>query len=71
LLSQRNVPALAAGQSSTGTTNMPLFVVDAMGHHAIAPGTYFLIACADVTQVVGETSETNNCTASASFTVTP
>lgn len=72
LLSQRNVPAIPASGSSTGMTTMPLFVADAMGHHAIAPGTYFIIACADVTQLVGETSETNNCTASAaSFTVTP
>jgi cysteine-rich repeat protein len=71
-LSQRSVPAIPGSGSSTGVTTMPLFVVDSMGHHAIAPGTYFIIACADVTQLVGEVNETNNCTAStASFTVTP
>lgn len=69
---QRNVPSLNGGGSSTGTTNLVLFVVDSMGYHPIAPGTYYIIACADQTQVVGETSETNNCTASATtFTVTP
>lgn len=71
-LPQRNVPSLAASASSTGTTTLVMYVADAMGHHVIAPGTYYIIACADQTQAVGETSETNNCTASATtFTVTP
>ena len=71
-ISHRDVPALAGGQSSTGTTTIPLFVVDAMGHHAIGPGTYYIIACADQRQLIDETNENNNCTASAAtFTVTP
>ncbi len=69
---QRSVPALAAGASSTGTTTLRLCVVDGAGLHPIAPGSYFMIACADQTGAVLEVNENNNCTASAmTFTVTP
>lgn len=70
-LSRRNIPSLAGGDSSTGSTTMPLCVLDSAGYHPVAPGTYFILACADRNQTVSEASETNNCTASATtFTVT-
>ncbi len=68
---QRSVPAIAANGSSTGTTALESCVVDSTGFHPVAPGTYFMIACADQTGAVGESNEKNNCAASGSFTVTP
>jgi len=64
LTGSRSVPALAAGTTSTGTTSIRV--------PANTPaGTYFLIACADQTNVVPESSDQNNCrAASASVKVT-
>jgi len=52
-----SIPALAAGAQSAGprTVKVP---------KSVAKGTYFLLACADDTKVVGEVSEANNCLAS-------
>jgi len=54
----RSVPALAAGASSSGaaTVTIPLNT---------APGSYYLIACADQYNYVKETDETNNCVATS------
>jgi subtilase family serine protease len=58
LTGTRGVPSLAAGGTSTGsrTVTIPL---------ATAIGTYYLIACTDDLLKVRESSETNNCMASA------
>lgn len=69
---QRNVPALASGASSMGTTNVALCYRDGAVTRQVPAGTWFVIACADDNHTVSETSETNNCTASAtSFSITP
>jgi cysteine-rich repeat protein len=68
---QRSVPGLAGGASNAGTTNVTLCYRDGSGTHPVAPGTYFMIVCADDTNKVFEVNETNNCTATTSFTVTP
>ena len=51
--SSRDVPPLAAGISSSGSTTM---VIPA----ATAPGTYYIVAKADADGTLPETSETNN-----------
>jgi subtilase family serine protease len=59
------VPILAAGAQHSKTRNetIPL---------STAPGTYFLIACADDRFVVAESNEGNNCrTSTTQITVTP
>lgn len=59
------VPILAAGASHTKTRNV---VVPA----STAPGTYFLIACADDRLVLTETNEANNCrTSVTTILITP
>jgi hypothetical protein len=58
LTGTRAVPALAAGNSSTGTVTVTV-------PGATAPNTYFLLACADDLGVVTESAEGNNCIASA------
>lgn len=58
-LAFRNVPGLASGSSSTGNTSLTLPVN--------TKGTYYIIACADTTNAVSESDETNNCAASNSF----
>ena len=58
LVGVRDLPVILPGNSSTGTRT-----VQAMG---VAPGTYFLLACADDTQLLVEHDETNNCRASTS-----
>jgi subtilisin family serine protease len=62
----QKIPALAAGASKTKTRMVTI-------KGSTAPGTYFLIACADDTNVVSEgPAEANNCRASAGqITVTP
>jgi subtilase family serine protease len=55
LLGSRAVPALAPNQSSSGAT---ILTIPA----GTAPGTHWLIARADATGAVAETSETNNTT---------
>jgi hypothetical protein len=59
----RAVPALAAGAQSTGTVSVKV-------PNSMALGTYFLLACADETHVVAETSDANNCVASTTTKVT-
>jgi hypothetical protein len=60
LVGSRAVPTLAAGVSNAGP-------VISLTIPSTAPsGTYFVLACADDTVVVVETSESNNCKASAS-----
>lgn len=59
LASTRAVPALGAGESSTGATTLTIPATT-------AAGKYYLLACADDTALVAESSESNNCKASAS-----
>jgi subtilase family serine protease len=54
LTGTRPVPALAAGGNSTGTVTVRIPLI-------VAPGAYYLGACADATNVVAESSETDNC----------
>jgi subtilase family serine protease len=53
LLGSRNVPSLAAGSSSTGSTNVTI-------PEGTVSGNWYIIAKADGEEVVPETSETNN-----------
>jgi subtilase family serine protease len=55
----RSVGALQAGAISTGTTSVKI-------PGGIPLGSYYLIACADDTFLVSESSESNNCRTSAS-----
>ena len=65
LTGDRSVPDLLAGESSTGTVTVTI-------PGALAPGTYFLGACADDLRAVTESNETNNCRRSATtITVSP
>jgi subtilase family serine protease len=57
LTGTRAVPGLASGQSSTGSKTVTI-------QTSTAPGTYYLLACADDTLLVPESDETNNCIAS-------
>lgn len=57
LLSNRSVPKLAAGASSTGSKTVTIPTI-------IPLGSYYLLACADDAKKVNESSETNNCIAS-------
>jgi serine protease len=54
----RNVGALAPGASSSGTTRVTIPAGTAMG-------TYYVLVCADDTELETETDEANNCLASA------
>ena len=54
----RSVPSLAAGQSSSGSATVTI-------PSSVPLGAYYLLACADELNAVAETSETNNCLASA------
>lgn len=58
LTGSRQVDALGSSQESTGTVTVTLMPGTPMG-------PYYLVACADADQVVGETNESNNCRASA------
>ena len=60
LTGTRDVPALAAGESSTGTVNVVRIP------SSVAAGTYYVLACADDLKKVPEGNETNNCIASSS-----
>jgi len=55
----RTVPVLDAGASSQGTAGVGV-------PSSTAPGPYYLLACADDSKGLAETSETDNCAASAS-----
>src|SRR5206468_216167 len=57
LTGSRAVPSLAPSATSSGTVSVTVSA-------GTAGGTYFLLACADDTLVVPETSESNNCKAS-------
>ncbi|MBI3994818.1 MAG: S8 family serine peptidase [Nitrospirae bacterium] len=58
LTGSRAIPGLAVGATSTGTATVTVPSTTALG-------TYYLLACTDDTLVVSESSETNNCIASA------
>jgi subtilase family serine protease len=53
LIGSRSVPALAAGESSSGSTTVTI-------PQGTATGTWYIIAKADGQEVVSETSESNN-----------
>ena len=54
----RNVPGLAQGAASSGTTRVTIPAGTAMD-------TYYVLVCADDTELETETNEANNCLASA------
>jgi subtilase family serine protease len=54
----RSLAGFNAGSASAGT-------VTAMVPSDMATGTYYLLACADDTNVIAETNESNNCAAAA------
>ena len=58
LTGTRSVPALAAGALSSGSASVVI-------PGDIATGTYYLLACADDSNLVPEANETNNCAAAA------
>jgi hypothetical protein len=61
LTGSRSIPGLAAGASSSGSAAVTL--------PSSAPaGSFYLLACADDLQGIFESSESNNCTASAATT---
>lgn len=62
LAGRRVVPVLAAGASSSGTVSVRV-------PSAVPTGTYYLIGCADVLNVVAESNEANNCEASTSTVI--
>jgi hypothetical protein len=57
LTGTRAIPMLAVGVADRGSASVEI-------PRTIVPGTYYLLACADDLQGVGELSETNNCVAS-------
>jgi hypothetical protein len=59
LTGTRAVPALAPGAYSTGTTTVTV--------PTMAPGKFYLLACADDLGVVAEGAERNNCVASTAI----
>jgi hypothetical protein len=64
LTGTRSVPVLAASATSTGSASVTIPT-------SLTAGAYFLIACADNSNAVVETVETNNClTAATQVTVT-
>jgi subtilase family serine protease len=65
LTGSRTVPVLAAAASHSGAVTVAI-------PNGIPPGTYYLLACVDDTLAVAETSEANNCRASATtMTIMP
>ena len=59
LLGGRAIPALGANATSTASLQLTVPTSTVLG-------TYYLLACADDTQLVAETDEAGNCRASAS-----
>ena len=65
LTGSRSVPAVAAGDSNSGTVTVTI-------PSATPLNTYFVLACADNGTTVVETDETNNCKASSTkVTIAP
>jgi hypothetical protein len=65
LVGTRSVPGLAAGGTHSGTVKLTVPTATPLN-------TYFVLACADATGAVAETSEDNNCRPSgATVTITP
>jgi hypothetical protein len=62
-LARRLVPALRQHRISRGSTTLQI-------RNSFAPGTYRVLACADVAHRVGESNEANNCRASSVVEVT-
>ena len=62
LTGTRAVPTLAPGQNSTDSVTVGVPAT-------IAPGTYYLLACADDLKKAAESNELNNCKASATRAV--
>jgi hypothetical protein len=60
LLGSRNVSGLAQGVSSGGAATVTVPV-------NLTIGSYFIVACANSTQTVIESNETNNCHASGAL----
>jgi hypothetical protein len=58
LTGSRAVPSLSAGATSNGGTSVTV-------PSSVAAGTYYLLACADDTNLVTETNENNNCAAAS------
>jgi len=58
LVGSRSVPRLAPEGTSTGT-------MDLLIPTNVAPGSYFLFACADARTAIGESDDSNNCSAAA------
>ncbi len=58
LTGSRSVPSLAINETNTGTIVVTI-------PSSTASGSYYLLACADDTNVVAESNESNNCIASA------
>ena len=58
LTGKRAIPILAPGAASTGTKKVTILLT-------ALPGTYYVLACADDVQKLGESNEANNCRASA------
>jgi subtilase family serine protease len=59
-IGSRLIPPLGGGTASSGSTNIAA---------SLPAGTYYVIACADGTARVPETNESNNCSASLSFSI--
>jgi cysteine-rich repeat protein len=57
-IGRRNVGAIAAGGTDTATATVAT-------QGGTPQGTYYVLACADRTNLVGETDDNNNCIASA------
>jgi len=53
----RSVPSLGIGANSMGTTSQTL-------PGGVADGSYYVVACADYNNAIGETIESNNCSVS-------
>ena len=59
LTGSRQVPPLRINRTNRGTVTVTI-------PSGTAPGSYYLLACADDTNVIAESNETNNCVASSS-----
>ena len=62
LTGARTVPILGPSASSSGSVAVTI-------PSTVLPGTYVLLACADDTKVVAESTEANNCRASVTAVV--